>query len=329
MNESEFSAKFLEEVPLFKAWGEFVQNEIETELTKLIGAKSSIEVFLKIPSHSRIKALDSLLNKAFHRGKGYQNPYDEITDKVGLRFVVLLEKDIETLCSIVESNNNWSYSKDRNYLVERLDKPTVFDYQSIHYVVRSKDDMDIEGTQIPAGTPCEIQIRTLLQHAYSELTHDTIYKSLHEADSDTQRIVAKSMALIETADELFTKADQQIQSISNEYKQLLGYLSDIYMQKVAGIEYFDEKLNAFILDSIWSEIEGFDVDGFKKDIVTDELSFIYEKISQRKEQSSVFRQPVSIFIYYLARNSHRALKKVWPLTEAELEPFLSDMGHSS
>ncbi|RWP54341.1 MAG: hypothetical protein EOR07_34055 [Mesorhizobium sp.] len=43
-------------------------------------------------------------------------------------------------------------------------------------MVRSKDELTFDGETIAAGTPCEIQVRTILQHAYSQLTHDTIYK---------------------------------------------------------------------------------------------------------------------------------------------------------
>nr|WP_249804714.1 MULTISPECIES: hypothetical protein [unclassified Bradyrhizobium] len=54
--------------------------------------------------------------------------------------------------------------------------PYEFRYQSVHYIVRSRGDQKLDGQNITAGTPCEVQIRTLLQHAHSELTHDTIYK---------------------------------------------------------------------------------------------------------------------------------------------------------
>src|SRR3546814_12228521 len=39
------------------------------------------------------------------------------------------------------------------------------------------------------GTPCEVQLRTLLQHAHSQLTHDTIYKPKTIASSHTKRFV--------------------------------------------------------------------------------------------------------------------------------------------
>ena len=38
-----------------------------------------------------------MLQKAFYRGKDYRSPYEDIEDKVGLRFVVLLTEDIRTI----------------------------------------------------------------------------------------------------------------------------------------------------------------------------------------------------------------------------------------
>ena len=316
----------MEDIPLYNAWGEFVQSEIQDGISTALGPEGKVEMFLKVPSQSRVKALDSLLNKAFHRGKPYADPYDEITDKVGLRFVALLEKDVKLICSIIESSDSWVFSKDRDYLTERHDQPTVFDYQSVHYIVRAKIDISMGELVIPKNLPCEIQVRTLLQHAYSELTHDTIYKSLHEADSQTQRIVAKSMALIETADELFTRADTQIQLSAGSSKRWLHILKGVYDSKISVVEHLDEKLNAYLLDQILVPFDELSADSLADKLEEPDNYFIYEKIAQRYEQSSIFRQPISILVYFLARHSHRTLKKVWPLTPAELEPFLVDMG---
>lgn len=59
--------------------------------------------FLKQPATPRIKEKTSLIDKAFHRKeKSYNNPYQEIEDKVGIRFVVLLTSDIDEVCEIIK-----------------------------------------------------------------------------------------------------------------------------------------------------------------------------------------------------------------------------------
>lgn len=50
---------------------------------------------------------------------------------------------------------------------------------------------DIGGMTVTAGTPCEVQVRTLLQQAHSELTHDTIYKPRVVQTPDMHRAAAR------------------------------------------------------------------------------------------------------------------------------------------
>lgn len=51
----------------------------------------------------------------------------------------------------------------------RLKHPEVFSYQSDHFIL-----MPCEGYDSPKDInvlTCEVQVRTLLQHAYSEVSH--------------------------------------------------------------------------------------------------------------------------------------------------------------
>ncbi|MGC8001178.1 GTP pyrophosphokinase, partial [Salmonella enterica] len=79
--------------------------------------------------------------------KKYANPYHDITDKAGIRFVVLLTSDIKKIEEALISSPAWEYSKDRDYEEERLAKPLVFTYQSVHYVVRAIRDIEVDGVR--------------------------------------------------------------------------------------------------------------------------------------------------------------------------------------
>jgi len=143
--EEELCQKFTGETHIFKAWGEFVYEQIINYLKEL---RIDSADFLKINTPVRIKDVDSLIAKAFYRSKGYTNPYEDITDKVGIRFVVLLEDDVKKICNAIESINKWAYSKDRDYEIERSDEPFLFNYQSMHYVVRSESILNFKGIDI-------------------------------------------------------------------------------------------------------------------------------------------------------------------------------------
>src|SRR5271167_202078 len=97
--------------------------------------------FVKIwPPQSRLKGPDSLVEKAFYRGKAYTDPYSDITDKVGVRYVVLLTSNISEVEQSINEIDDWEATKDKDFEEERARQPMLFDYQSVHYIVRAVRD---------------------------------------------------------------------------------------------------------------------------------------------------------------------------------------------
>ncbi|MBV9931969.1 MAG: RelA/SpoT family protein, partial [Alphaproteobacteria bacterium] len=173
--ETDFVARWHAERAAYDAWGRAISERVTEALGRAI-APVSTGYFLKLPVQPRLKDDQKLIEKAFFRNKGYADPFSAITDKVGTRFVVLLGSEIEAVERALRSIPGWTLSKDRDYESEQNENPFEFNYAAVHYVVRAHQDEEHAGVRVPAGTPCEVQIKTLLQHAFSELTHDTIYK---------------------------------------------------------------------------------------------------------------------------------------------------------
>src|SRR3546814_10997244 len=84
------------------------------------------------------------------------------------------------------------------------------------------------------GTPCEVQLRTLLQHAHSQLTHDTIYKPKTIASSHTKRFVARSMALIETVDDFFVQVMIEIEKAGEPLRRAMDILASTFEKAEIG-----------------------------------------------------------------------------------------------
>lgn len=101
MDKDVYIARYKKEIPLFQAWGEYVTNTI---VQSLIDDGIDISKFLEIDPKPRTKEVESLIAKAFFRNKNYNDPYKDITDKVGTRFVVLEISGIEKIERIIESN---------------------------------------------------------------------------------------------------------------------------------------------------------------------------------------------------------------------------------
>lgn len=323
MTQSDFLEKFEKEKPIYSTWGNFVRDSIHEQLSRL-GEMKSLDDFIKIPVEPRIKSNESIIEKAFYRNKDYQNPYREITDKVGIRYVVLLIDDIDTICEVIESCSYWTYSKDRDFEQERIENPIIFDYQSVHYVVNSKKEIEVESQTIPAGIPCEIQIRTLSQHAFSELTHETVYKEKIKAEPHVLRSIAKSMSLIEIVDKLFSEVNMNIKRENEKYEGMLSRLTSLYeeIQKPK----IQERINYFLLDACKPEWE--DVNPVQIKEFLEEKPFVKERIKKLSHYNLLYKQPIVILLYYLIAKNPRRLYNNLPITTKEIRPLFIDLGIS-
>ena len=113
---------------------------------------------------SRVKTEESLAGKLELKGSKYASLAD-ITDIVGVRVITFYIDDVDKVASAVERlfKVDWENSVDKRKIHE-IDS---FGYMSLHYIC----SMD--------GFPYrfEIQMRTVLQHAWANMNHDTGYKS--------------------------------------------------------------------------------------------------------------------------------------------------------
>jgi len=326
MTEEEFLARWDSERPMYEKWGAFVATCLVKDLGPLI-APASTELFVKLPITPRLKTGGSFITKAFYNTKRktpYQNPYDEITDKVGVRLVVLLPTQISKVQAALEHCDLWEFSKDRDYEQEIAQKPYVFEYQSVHYVVRAKNDIDVEGTTVRKGTPCEVQIRTLLQHAHSELTHDTIYKPSVEKTPQMERAVSKAMALIEATSDYFEDVARLIEGLTSPSRKLTEELIHLYRERV-GLAPEPTKVDGLILEAYGSDDPAL-VDNLREFLSSKD--FLAERIAERAKTKMLFRQPSILLVYQAVSGLPRQAATKWPLTANELSPVYTDLGMS-
>jgi ppGpp synthetase/RelA/SpoT-type nucleotidyltranferase len=174
----------------------------------------------ELPIHTiqgRAKDMKSFLKKAAKPSKEdpsqpkYPNPLDEITDLAGLRVITYFPDAIEAVERVL---------REELEIIERTDKSKKFDasgqlgYQSVHFLVRLKAPRTLLPEYSPfASLIAEIQVRTILQHAWAEMEHDIQYKSAEEIPTLIRRRFAALAGLIEIA-------DREFQAIQDEDKRL-------------------------------------------------------------------------------------------------------------
>lgn len=324
MNQIEFLEKWTAEKTSYQKWGDFVVSKVSEGITN---SGFDIGNFIKLPPTARVKDDKSLIDKAFYRpNKNYSDPYEEIEDKVGCRFVLLLVDHVEAVAKIIRETALWDAVECRHFSEERNKDPLLFTYQSVHYVVRPKQPIEFQGVQIPSGIPCEIQIRTLLQHAYAELTHDSIYKANKDVKSEIHRTVAKSMALIETTDDFFSEVSNKltgpietldiVNTLDSMYEEFVGY-KPITFQKSSM-----EALDAFeeLFESNFSQR--------MRRILANEEYCLPELIRSKSKDNPFFQQSISIFTCWLLLEKRTTLKKNWPLDRKIIEELASTLSVS-
>lgn len=285
---------------------------------------TQLELFLRMPVIPRLKTEDSLIQKAFYRLKNYTDPYAGIEDKVGLRFVVLLSEDIKTIeDAILHNPQFWSAQKARDFQEERAERPFVFDYQSVHYITYSKLGNRYGETAIPEGIPCEIQIRTLMQHAYSELTHDTIYKPTVAATPEMKRAVAKSMALIEATDDYFSQVANVLSKATASYRKIAAVVAEQH-EAITGLSSSLSPLNSLLIDH-YKDIAP---ENFISDLqpFLDNKQFISNRVKVRSMESTLYRVPAILLVYFCVAHSPAMAKHNSPLSDDELEIIYADLG---
>ncbi|MUK26217.1 GTP pyrophosphokinase [Aliivibrio fischeri] len=324
MNEQEFLQKWHQEYPMYQAWGELVTSRL---CLKLENAGYDLNSHLKQPVTPRLKESNSLIDKAFYRpNKNYNDPYNDIEDKIGCRFVVLLVDHIEEISELIRNQDDWAIKKCRHFNEERKKDPLLFTYQSVHYVVRPRVDIKLNDITIRKNTPCEIQIRTLLQHAYAELTHDALYKAKKIVNPEVHRTVAKSMALIETTDDFFSDVHNKLNTGAIDTLDINHGLREIYIKHTGTKPAPVQKSSLVILDEFECLIDN---ETLKKiDLLMDKYNFISQVIKDKTPDYPFYNQSVVVFVYWLIYRKKNRLLENWPLDRKIIETLATDISIS-
>ena len=254
MELAELVARYEKDKPILKSWGTFVTRYVCKEVEVQLGGRKARRNFFKVPPTARVKDTDSLVGKAYWRGYKWDDPYNQINDKVGTRFVVLLLSEIDRVKEIIVKSPFWTYEKSRDFEQEAKDDPTIFSYQSVHFIVRANKSLPPSGIMIPEGTACEIQVRTLLQHAYSEMSHDNIYKSLVKSSVDVHRTMARCMGLIDSTDQMFRDASMKIEQTKAGFEKIMGEYEQLYHDTVHLPARRDDRTSTFLLEELQSVV---------------------------------------------------------------------------
>lgn len=121
-------------------------------------------------------------------------------DFAGLRVIYYLLRDKKIISGLLEDNFH-VLKKDDKSLNLGVDK---MGYNAIHLDAQLADDRAIlPEYERFKDLKFEIQITTILQHTYSEIEHDLIYKTGNVLPDEIQRSIKNTSGELESLDEKF------------------------------------------------------------------------------------------------------------------------------
>ncbi|HDV0902525.1 GTP pyrophosphokinase [Vibrio antiquarius] len=169
--------------------------------------------------YSRVKSFDSFYEKIGR--KSYKNPFDEIEDICGVRVVCYYHSDVTKINDIIASEFNVLESQNKSELLGLNE----FAYRSQHFIVSLNDNwLSAPNYRKLDGLKAEIQVRTILMHAWAEIEHKLNYKSDAQVPEQFQRKLFRISAKLEEADEQFVELKAGIDEYREQLaEQLVGH----------------------------------------------------------------------------------------------------------
>lgn len=321
MDEKQLLSAYRNIQPYLNEWGGQVDRIICSVLEPLRKDNR-----LKIPPSFRPKDETSFIAKAFYRKKAYREPLHQIEDKIGTRVVMLTTADVSEVSSLLMAYDGWQVWKDRDPFDAIQNAPNTFDYQSIHLIVKPVKSAGFCPENVVDLLTCEIQIRTLLQHAYAEISHDSTYKGPYKNDREIQRKLAKSMALMEATDDYFCDIFKLMNDVKRKDRLYLDELSNRFLD--VRPEFKREQTDIVLTNYVFELLSARDVS------LPDLDKFLVQKSREiapyiQANQSMLFKQPVILLIAYFLYNHTNFLKTNWPLNHEALLSVMNGFGYST
>ncbi|MBK5275091.1 MAG: hypothetical protein JJE30_08575 [Desulfuromonadales bacterium] len=200
---------------------------------------------------ARAKEIDSFGKKSAKPSKEdsnrpkYLNPIKDITDLAGVRVITFFPRTLLDVDQIINEQFTVIEKFDK---ADLLHKDGKLGYQSVHYLVSLTE----ARTKFPeysryADLIAEIQVRTILQHAWAEIEHDIQYKSVEVIPTQIRRRFTALAGLFEIADREF----QAIQDADEEIR--LNARTSVEEGKLEVVEITPDALKTFLNKRLGSD----------------------------------------------------------------------------
>lgn len=197
-------AAYQRQMPAYRQLGQVV-TELLTDV--LQGIPIQVITF-------RVKDPEHLCEKLTRPGKQYGH-FTDVTDLLGLRVITYFEDDVDRVVARID--REFEVDPVRSEDKRKLLDPDRFGYASVHKICQlpaaklaQPEYVNFDGLRL------EIQIRSILQHAWAEMEHDLGYKAILGVPGPLRRRFSVLAGLLELADQEFMRLRNDLQAYSQQ-----------------------------------------------------------------------------------------------------------------
>ncbi len=143
-------------------------------------------------------------------------------DLAGTRIVLYTNNDVDRFIASRLIRENFDIEEDSTKVHHPLPENEGLRYRAIHYTVRLNE----VRVRLPeyaqfAGLRCEIQVQTILNHAWSETSHDIIYKDNLGTGFGQRALEGITRRFARIMDRYLIPAGYEIQKAQQDYQRVL------------------------------------------------------------------------------------------------------------
>ena len=195
----------------------------------------------------RTKERKSLANKVETKSTAHYKSLEDITDLSGIRIITYFSDDVDRVADAISKEFNVDHKASIDKRAQH--DSNAFGYMSLHFIVSLTDNRCIFSEYKRfEGLYAEIQIRSVLQHAWAEIEHDLGYKSEGAIPRHLRRRFSRLASLLELGDDEFVTIRDQLSEYQNTVTEgLLKSPHEIGIDKVS--------LSSFIQSEFYQPIE--------------------------------------------------------------------------
>lgn len=245
---------------------------------------NSLDTSLNQPIQYRIKSWESTKEK-LERGEVNINKLIELQDLIGFRAIMLFTRDVDIVGDAISK----SFHVIKKYDTKERLGVEKFGYLSKHYIISlNADDLGMEENPISSFV-IEIQVRTLAQHLWAEVSHLLSYKHEESVPSPILRELNSTAALLENVDKSFER-------VLNERENYRKGIVDLETDKSLDVDILQ-----VTLDALWPSENKLEKEPYEY------LLYMLEKneINTQKKLTNLIRKHYTDVIKRSAREAER------------------------